>query len=215
MRRFVCIALLSMAGPALAFAQPSQPAEAAPAEGPPPPEAPPSQPPPPPPQDSQPVTVAGASQPGAAPAGQWVFTNQYGWLWMPYGQPYTYIPNDSQVFPNQYVYYPVYGWRWVVAPWVYGYGPCPYWGGFGPRYFAWYAHPWFRVGGHWGWGGYRGWGRYRGWIGPRSWGSRGWARAPAYYRTGVGWRHSGHATHSGSGARGTGHTRTTGAHGKR
>ena len=62
--------------------------------------------------------------------------------------------------------YPVYGWRWVVAPWVYGYGPAPYWGVWGPRYFAWYAHPWFRVGGYWGWGGYRGWGHYGGWSAP-------------------------------------------------
>jgi hypothetical protein len=130
--------------------------------------------------------VAAAPQPVAAPAGQWISTNQYGWLFVPYGREYTYVPADPQVFPDQYVYYPAYGWRWVVAPWVYGYGPAPYWGSIGPRSFVWYSRPWFRVGGYWGWGGYRGWGNYRGWVGPQTWGARGWAGAPAYYRTGVG-----------------------------
>ncbi|HUK66335.1 MAG TPA: hypothetical protein VLV17_05860 [Anaeromyxobacteraceae bacterium] len=120
-------------------------------------------------------------------------TNQYGWLWIPYGQEYTYVPPDPQVFPDQYVYYPIYGWRWVVAPWVYGYGPQPYWGATGVRFFVWYSRPWFRVGGYWGWGGYHGWGGYRGWVGPRAWGARGWAGAPAYYRSGVGGPHPGYA----------------------
>jgi hypothetical protein len=108
---------------------------------------------------------------------------------MPYAQQYVYVPSDPQVFPDAYVYYPVYGWRWVVAPWVYGYGPQPWWGAPGPRLYVWYARPWFRVGGYWGWGGYRGWGAYGGWIGPRRWGPSGWAAAPAYYRTGVGYQH--------------------------
>jgi hypothetical protein len=128
----------------------------------------------------------------AAPSGQWVYTDQYGWLWMPYGKQYTYIPADPQVFPDMYVYYPAYGWRWVVSPWVYGYGPAPYWGSPGPRYFVWYSRPWFRVGGYWGWGGYRTWGHYSGWVGPQRWGPHGWASAPAYYHTGVGGPHPAH-----------------------
>lgn len=194
------LALLVGTLPALAFAQPAadpnppappppapeaMPADAPPAQPPPPPMA---QPPPPAPAPS----AAPQPQPVAGPAGQWVYTNQYGWIWIPYAQEYTYIPGDLQVFPDQYVYYPAYGWRWVVAPWVYGYGPAPYWGTLGPRSFVWYSRPWFRVGGYWGWGAYRGWGRYRGWVGPRSWGPRGWARAPAYYRTGVGGPHPTH-----------------------
>ncbi len=187
MPRLTTFALLIAAAPGLAFAQASgpdvpPPSEPAPTEAPPPPPQAESQLPPPAQGDSQTVTPA----PAAAPTGQWVYTSQYGWLWMPYGKPYTYVPGDPQVFPYQYVYYPVYGWRWVVAPWVYGYGPAPYWGVAGPRFFVWYAHPWFRVGGYWGWGGYRGWGYYRGWIGPRAWGARGWVRAPVYYRTGAG-----------------------------
>jgi hypothetical protein len=201
MRRITFLAFLFSAVPAPAFSQPAAdpnfppaPPEAALAEVQAPPEAPPAQAPPPPPlpasQAAPPSQVA--PQPPAAPAGQWVYTNQYGWLWIPYGQQYTYIPGDLQVFPDQYVYYPVYGWRWVVAPWVYGYGPAPYWGAAGVRLFAWYARPWFRVGGYWGWGGYRGWGHNRGWVGPRAWGPRGWARAPSYYRSGIGGPHPAH-----------------------
>ena len=37
-----------------------------------------------------------------------------------------------------------FGWRWVLAPWVFGLGPWPYFV-HGPRLFAWYKHPWFRV----------------------------------------------------------------------
>ena len=156
-----------------------------------------------PPTDVEPPPPAPAEAPQAeaAPTGQWVYTNQFGWLWMPYGREYTYVPGDAQVFPDQYVYYPAYGWRWVVAPWVYGYGPAPYWGVLGPSYFVWYAHPWFRVGGYWGWGGYRGWGHYRGWVGPRAWGARGWAAAPAYYRSGVGGPHTGRAFRAPAGRR--------------
>jgi hypothetical protein len=46
----------------------------------------------------------------------------------------------------EYAYYPNYGWRWVSSPWVLGWGPRPYWGRFGPRYYAWHSRPWFRVG---------------------------------------------------------------------
>jgi hypothetical protein len=210
------LALLLTAAPALAFGQPAAdpntpppppPPEMAPAEPPAPPPAPPSQQAPPPGEMTQPTPPppAASPQPVAGPAGQWVYTNQYGWLWMLHGQEYTYVPSDAQVFPDQYVYYPPYGWRWVVAPWVYGYGPAPYWGALGPRYFIWYSRPWFRVGGYWGWGGYRGWGHYRGWVGPRAWGAHGWAGAPAYYRTGIGGPHPAHALHAAPVRRGAEH----------
>jgi len=241
MRRFTRLAFLVTIAPALVFAQatgepnaPPQPSppQAEPAEGPPPSEAPPSEAPPPPPSQPpapapQMAAPAASPQPSEGPAGQWVYTNQFGWLWMPYGQQYTAIPSDARTFPDQYVYYPVYGWRWVVAPWVYGYGPSPYWGDGGPHYFAWYAHPWFRVGGYWGWGGYHGWGHYHGWVGPRSWGARGWAGAPAYYRSGVGrphgshpWQHGGphpgphaaHTSHSGPTRGGASHAHTKDEH---
>ncbi|HET6413250.1 MAG TPA: hypothetical protein VFG53_14420 [Anaeromyxobacter sp.] len=155
-------------------------------------EAQPSEAPPPPPQGQPTVAPPAGDAQSASPSGQWVYTSQYGWLWMPYAEQYTYVPSDPQVYPDMYVYYPVYGWRWVVAPWVYGYGPAPYWGTWGPHYFVWYSHPWFRVGGYWGWGGYHGWGYYHGWIGPHYWGAHGWGGAPVYYRTGVGGPHPGY-----------------------
>jgi hypothetical protein len=178
MRHFARLAILLTAVPVLASAQY---ASDDPNTFPPPSEASPPAELPAPPQAAPP-------QPATAPPGQWVSTSQYGWLWIPYDRQYVYIAPDAQAFPEEYVYYPVYGWRWVVAPWVYGYGPQPFWGSAGLRGFAWYSHPWFRVGGYWGWGAYRGWGNYRGWVGPRTWGARGWAAAPAYYRTGVGYR---------------------------
>ncbi len=79
------------------------------------------------------------------PSGQWVYTGQYGWLWMPYGQPYTQVVPDAAV-GYMFVFYPRFGWRWVVAPWVLGFGVEPFWGPSGPIYFEWFAHPWFRVG---------------------------------------------------------------------
>jgi hypothetical protein len=83
--------------------------------------------------------------PAAAPSGQWTYTQQYGWLWMPYDQSYTHVADDSAL-AYEYVWYPGYGWSWVVAPWVLGLGVTPFWGSLGPVHFAWYAHPWFRMG---------------------------------------------------------------------
>jgi hypothetical protein len=96
-------------------------------------------------------------QQAPAAGGQWVYTQQYGWVWMPYGQQYTYVPGTGD--PYMYCYYPGYGWDWLSAPWIFGWGPRPYWGAFGLGYFAWYSHPWFGYRFGAGWGGYRGtWG---------------------------------------------------------
>src|SRR6185295_4909704 len=68
----------------------AQPPTDAPDQAPPPP---PAQPPAPPAQaevqqPAQPQAVApSAAQPAAA--GQWVYTSEYGWVWMPYGAQYT------------------------------------------------------------------------------------------------------------------------------
>jgi hypothetical protein len=78
----------------------------------------------------------------SAPSGQWVYTEGYGWVWMPYEQAYTYVsPAEDDAYA--YVYYPASGWQWIHAPWVLGVGPRPYWGPLGPVRFGWYAHPWF------------------------------------------------------------------------
>jgi hypothetical protein len=99
-------------------------------------------PPPPPPQveayEYAPAPVAVAAQ---APAGQWVYTNQYGWVWMPYGADYTYVAGANAAY--SYAYYPRFGWRWIAAPWVLGVGPTPNWGRPGPVHFAWYGRPAF------------------------------------------------------------------------
>jgi len=109
-----------------------------------------------------------------SPSGQWVYTAQYGWIWMPYGTAYTYLPAGA--YPDMYCYFPAYGWRWVVAPWVWGLGPRPWFGVYGFARFPWYG---------------RGYGRWYGWHGPvwtaRGWGS-GWVRPvphPGYVRPGV------------------------------
>ncbi len=78
------------------------------------------------------------------PPGQWVYTAQYGWVWMPYASAYTYVPPDGYGEPYMYVYHPYYGWNWLGAPWVWGWGPWPVFGVAGPGFYAWY-----------GWGGWR------------------------------------------------------------
>jgi hypothetical protein len=93
------------------------------------------------------------SQP-APTAGQWVYTAQYGWVWMPYGSQYV-----DEAGPCAYVFAVGFGWRWVAAPWVWGWGAYPYFGVWGPAHFAWYRGL-YRGG--WGWGRYRGSPRFTG-----------------------------------------------------
>jgi len=129
----------------------------------------PSQPPPPPRQIQAPP--AGRADPAPAPVtGQWVYTDQYGWIWMPYGDKYTHVvPGDEP--PDMYVYEPSYGWCWVSAPWIWGWGPLPFFGVLGPVHFGWWGNGY----GHW----YGFSGRYR------SWGRSGWGHRPG------GWGHTG------------------------
>jgi hypothetical protein len=114
------------------------------------PPAPPSNPPPPQAQQFQPQPQVQASA-----SGQWVYTQQRGWLWMPYGDQYVYAPPavaGTVVYPYEYVYAPAYGWTWVSAPWVWGWGPRVYFSIGGPVRFAWWhRHPFIGhrfVGGH-------------------------------------------------------------------
>lgn len=125
---------------------PVQPPTQAPREQPPaPPEMPPSAPlaqPAQPPPTSQPAPVQTA-QPSRN--GQWVHTQQYGWIWIPYGDQYVYTPQDTSgsAYPAEYVYYPSYGWTWVAAPWVWNWGPSVYFSIGRPWYFGWWHHPHF------------------------------------------------------------------------
>lgn len=104
-----------------------------------PPDAPPSAavtPPPAPPQLAQ-------TGHATTPPGQWTYTAQYGWLWLPWDAAYTWVPPAG--VPLMYAYSEGQGWTWLAAPWVYGVGPLPSYGRLGPERFAWYARPWFRL----------------------------------------------------------------------
>jgi hypothetical protein len=86
-----------------------------------------------------PAATATAAAP-PAPAGQWVYTAQYGWVWMPYSNSFVYAPAGIAT-PYMYVYGPAFGWAWVGAPWVWGYGPGVFFGvGVSATFFPWYGH---------------------------------------------------------------------------
>lgn len=126
-----------------------------------------------------PPPAAEQGRSASVPEGQWVRTTQYGWVWMPYADAFTYVPVDGVGAPYMFVWRPAYGWRWLVAPWVWGYGPWPYFGIGGSIHFAWYGHGWWRTPHRWHWahrpfhGGWShgGWGR-GGW-GHGTWGHGG------------------------------------------
>jgi hypothetical protein len=117
--------------------------------------------PPPPPPATRPPPPATSSQAPAAtpiPEGQWVWTSQYGWVWMPFASSYTYAPADGST-PLMYLYGPAVGWSWVMAPWVWGAGPWPWFAYGGPARYGWYGHAAYGYG--YGHGGYRyGYGGY-------------------------------------------------------
>ncbi len=105
--------------------------------------------PPAPPENPAPPPEQTATTDEASASGQWVYTGQYGWVWMPYGDAYTYQPTDGGS-PDMYVYYPTVGWTWVVAPWIYGWGPQPFFGLYGTARFGWFGSGFGR------WAGFRG-----------------------------------------------------------
>jgi hypothetical protein len=141
--------------------EPVQPSTPVPSTVPP---APPQQPPPPPQSEAQQQAQAPAQvAPDTTATGQWVYTTQYGWVFMPYGDQYTYEGTADDVYPYSYVYYPDYGWLWLASPWVWGWGPYPFFGVWGPWHYGWY-HGLYHSG--WGWGGYRGGGPWHNYARP-------------------------------------------------
>jgi outer membrane lipoprotein SlyB len=91
--------------------------------------------PPPPPQS--------AGSPSPVPSGEWTFTQQYGWLWMPFGPEYAFTPDYDSGDPYMYVYHPGAGWLWLEAPWLWGWGPRPYFRDAGVAVsFTWYGQGW-------------------------------------------------------------------------
>src|SRR6202044_1548293 len=94
------------------------------------------------PAQAEPSVAPAQAEPGVAPArpvtaemasqGEWVYTAQYGWTWVPYGSTTTTVGGQ----PYVYLYAPSFGWRWLASPW--GVGPFHYgawgWGrAWGPR----------------------------------------------------------------------------------
>ena len=121
-----------------------------------PPSAAPSTPAPPPPAERPPPPQPEEQRGAGNTQGQWVYTQQYGWVWMPYADDFLYFPSYGP--PYAYLYYPLYGWTWVIAPWIYGWGPWPYFGFYGAVHYGWYGHGWWRE--PWRWRSYppAGWG---------------------------------------------------------
>ncbi|HEX8796645.1 MAG TPA: hypothetical protein VF765_37095 [Polyangiaceae bacterium] len=78
--------------------------------------------------------VPAYAQGEAAGTGQWVWTAQYGWVWVPAET----APLAVQGEPYVYLYTPTYGWTWFDSPWGW-YGPGGGWG---------WARPWY--GSDWG-----------------------------------------------------------------
>jgi len=76
--------------------------------------------------------------PPQPPSGAWVWSDQYGWVWLPYGEGYT---RGGPTGYSAYVYRPYFGWVWVVDPWPWGFWPWPvynsHWWGPHAR-FGWY-----------------------------------------------------------------------------
>jgi hypothetical protein len=77
---------------------------------------------------------------GKFPPGQWAYTSQYGWTWMPYAPEFVYQPPGLTV-PMMYVYTTATGWAWLSAPWVTGLGPRPFFSVYMPAWpFTWHWH---------------------------------------------------------------------------
>jgi hypothetical protein len=53
------------------------------------------------------------SVPAVSPQGQWVYTETYGWIWVPEGTTSVIVQEQ----PYVYLYTPVYGWTWYGSPW--------------------------------------------------------------------------------------------------
>jgi hypothetical protein len=118
-----------------------------------------------------------------ASSGQWVYTQQYGWVWMPYGAKYISEGSTGDGTPYAYVYDPSDGWAWLAAPWVWGWGPYPYFGVRGPGRFGWYTG---LMHAGYGWGAYRGGGPgHVGFTRGLSIANRGGARGGGYYNRGL------------------------------
>jgi len=100
-------------------------------------------PPSPPPQAAPSPAPQGEAAPPpsqwvvSAANGQWVFTSDYGWIWVPAGASTRIVGG----VPYSYLYTPASGWTWYVSPW----GPGRY------HYGVWVRHAWHPAGWHGAW----------------------------------------------------------------
>ena len=131
----VALVLFLGAQGASAQQQPAPPPPPAPAQ---------AQTAPPPPVSPAPQSapVPAPPQPQTAPSpstwvvssagGQWVYTSDYGWIWVPAGA----STRNIEGIPYVYLYTPAYGWTWYVSPW----GRGRY------HYGVWVRHAWHPIG---------------------------------------------------------------------
>lgn len=160
-----------------------------------------------------PAPPAQAQPQATTPPGQWVYTQQYGWIWMPYADTYTQVPGNGYGEPYAYVYYPAYStWTWVAAPWIWGYGPWPVFGVWGPARFGWYGHGWWRSPARWRWAPSHAWYPGGGWRAPAplhrgggAWSAPAFAPSRGGFGVVRGGAAPGHAYRGGGGGRGGGH----------
>src|SRR5690349_13655463 len=91
-------------------------------------------------QLSPPPAPSGIATPAETPLqGQWIYTDAYGWIWVPADA----TPQLVGAEPYVYLYTPLYGWTWYVSPW----GPRPFYLGSWVHHAYHAPHVW--LGGRW------------------------------------------------------------------
>jgi hypothetical protein len=125
----------------------------------------PGQSPPPPPSEGQAQASPhpAAVRRGAAAGGSWVYTLEYGRIWVPYANEHTYGGMAAAASPYWYSYRPLYERLWLAEPWLWSLDVQPDFGPLGPSGLEWYRGPYLAADGGSGYPGARqsgqtGWG---------------------------------------------------------
>ncbi|MFN8010016.1 MAG: hypothetical protein U0P81_01295 [Holophagaceae bacterium] len=150
-----------LAAPVVAQDAPPPPEQTAP------PTPAPKDPPPPPPRERPAPPATSSDRDRDRDGGQWVYTEQHGWVWMPYGEDCIHESDDGGP-PHMYLYTQDVGWCWVLAPWLWGWGPRPWFGPVGYHRYVWWGvgvGRWYGFRGHPGGWGHRGVWRGGPWTG--------------------------------------------------
>jgi hypothetical protein len=91
-------------------------------------------------QENQAPVFVAPPVPAVSPQGQWVYTETYGWIWVPEGTTSVIVHEQ----PYVYLYTPAYGWTWYGSPWgrgVFYVGPWVHHGYGAPR--VWHRGGWY------------------------------------------------------------------------